>query len=194
MIIGLSISRSFLKTTCRTNSINQRGFLHLHKGGRNLATKASLDAAEPAKSKPKAATQLRRTAAASIPIRANPTPTRSDIRPVSILTTAERFLLPQLRLRLPASALPLHSAWWLPRWAGLNGREGEIFVFGNGSLVCWGLEESDARKFAKDFITSTFVEAGHLKEAETEDIDFVTDPNECVYDLVFISGPDFLCS
>lgn len=135
---------------------------------------------DPTKAKPKAATQLRRTAAASLPIRVNPTPTRSDIRPVSILTTAERFLLPQLRLRLPASALQLHGAWWLPRWAGLNGKEGEIFVFGNGSIVCWGLEENDARKFARDFITSSFAEAGHLKEAETEDIDFVTDPNEYV--------------
>ena len=130
------------------------------------------------KPKPKAATQLRRSASASLPIRSSPTPTRSDIRPVSILTTAERYLLPQLRMRLPASAMNLHSSWWIPKWAGLEGREGEIFIFENGSLVCWGLEDQDVQKFARDFITGSFGEVGHLKEPETEDVEFVTDPNE----------------
>lgn len=133
---------------------------------------------EAPKPKPKAATQLRRSASASLPIRSNPTPTRSDIRPVSILTTAERFILPQLRTRLPASSLNLHNSWWVPKWAGLEGREGEIFVFENGSLVCWGLEEKDVQKFAKDFIVGSVAEVGHLKEPETEDVEFVTDPNE----------------
>ena len=119
--------------------------------------------AELSNPKPKAATQLRRTAARSNPIRANPAPTRSDIRPVSILTTADRYLLPQLRRRLPESAIRLQSAWWIPRWAGPNGREGEIFVFGNGSIVCWGLEELDAQKFAKDFLRGSTVEVGRLK-------------------------------
>lgn len=149
---------------------------------RSLSAKAGNEAppAEVAKQKPKAATQLRRTAAASLPIRANPNPTRGDIRPVSVLTTAERYLLPQLRFRLPASAIQIQSAWWIPRWAGLDGREGEIFVFESGSIVCWGLEESDAQKFARDFISGTFAEVGSLREPETEDVEFVTDPKEYV--------------
>ena len=158
---------------------------------RRLATKSSAEPSsqELAKQKPKAATQLRRTAAASLPIRANPNPTRSEIRPVSVLTTAERYLLPQLRFRLPASAVRLQSAWWMPKWAGLDGREGEIFVFENGSLVCWGLEEGDAQKFARDFISGSFAEVGHLKDPETEDVEFVTDPTECVRDVLL----DYLC-
>ncbi|OCB84712.1 DUF155-domain-containing protein [Sanghuangporus baumii] len=148
---------------------------------RNYAAKASDDLnvqQEVAKQKPKAATQLRRTAAASLPIRSNPNPSRSEIRPVSVLTTAERYLLPQLRLRLPGSAIRLQSSWWIPRWAGLAGKEGEIFVFENGSIVCWGLEERDAQKFARDFISGSPAESGHLSEPETEDVEFVMDPNE----------------
>ena len=180
MTLSYSIWKCSL-SVCRTRTPCYQNLPFTSSGRRGLATKVSQTVTdEVTKSKPKAATQLRRAAAASLPIRANPTPTRSEIHPVSILTTAERFLLPQLRQRLPTSALPLHSAWWLPRWAGLNGKEGEIFIFGNGTLVCWGLEETDARKFAKDFITSTFAESNHLKEAETEDIEFVTDPTEYV--------------
>lgn len=183
----LSIWRNSLKrcTKCGPKTLYLSRVSIVNSDRRGLATKVSQTITEElAKSKPKAATQLRRAAAASLPIRENPTPTRSEIHPVSILTTAERFLLPQLRQRLPASALPLHSAWWLPRWAGLNGKEGEIFIFGNGTLVCWGLEENDARKFAKDFITSTFAELNHLKEAETEDVEFVTDPTEYAYPIL----------
>ncbi len=70
---------------------------------RRYASKAREDAAslENQKPKPKTATQLRRSASASLPIRANPTPTRSEIQPISILTTAERFVLPNLRPHLP---------------------------------------------------------------------------------------------
>ena len=79
---------------------------------------------------------------------------------------------------MPASAIRLQSAWWIPRWAGLVGKEGEIFVFENGSIVCWGLEERDAHKFARDFIVGSVAEVGQLEEVETEDVEFVTDPNE----------------
>lgn len=72
----------------------------------------------------------------------------------------------------------LQSAWWIPRWAGLDNREGEIFVFENGTLVCWGLEEVDAQKFARDFLRGSVVEIGRLPELETEDVEFVTDPEE----------------
>ncbi|THH06429.1 hypothetical protein EW145_g4092 [Phellinidium pouzarii] len=156
---GASVWRGLRSSFSRQKCVRQpqpQPVSYLSLRARRLATMVHEDvsAADLAKPKPKSATQLRRTAAASLPIRVNPTPTRSDIRSVSVLTMAERYLLPQLRLRLPASAMRLQSSWWVPKWAGLDGREGEIFVFGNGSLI------------------------GHLKEAETEDIEFVTDPNE----------------
>ncbi|KAF9223379.1 hypothetical protein BS17DRAFT_781765 [Gyrodon lividus] len=124
------------------------------------------------KQKPKASTPLRRTAAASLPIRSNPTPTRSSIRPVLTFATAERYLPTQLRSRLPPDSQKLHDAWWVPRW----GQNGEVFVFGNGSFVCWGLSEDEARQFAKAVLARC--EIGSLKEAETEELEFVTDPNE----------------
>lgn len=132
---------------------------------------------EPLKPKPKDATQLRRTAAASLPIRSNPTPTRSDIQPVSALTTAERYILPQLRDRIPNDSRFLFESLWVPKW-GRAGKEGEIFVFANGSFVCWGLEEIDARRFSKEVIERSSAAVSRLVEPESEDLDFVTDPNE----------------
>lgn len=129
------------------------------------------------KPKPKAATQLRRSASDSLPIRSNPTPTRGDIRPVFVLTTAERYNLPQLRSRSPPSSQFLHEAWWVPKW-GPKGREGEIFVFQNGSFVCWGLGEQEAEKFSSEVIGRSQAQVGRLVEPETEDVEFVTDPNE----------------
>jgi uncharacterized Rmd1/YagE family protein len=67
------------------------------------------------------------------------------------------------------------EAWWIPKW----GKDrGEVFVFGNGSIVCWGLDESQARLFAKDIIKGKSVEVGRLAEEETEELEFVTDPEE----------------
>lgn len=127
--------------------------------------------------KPKASTPLRRAAAASLPIRANPTPTRSPIQPVFTLSTAERYVLPKLRKYLPPSAQVLQEAWWVPKW-GANGKQGEVFVFGNGSIVCWGLGEEEAAKFARDVLRKAKAEVGALQEPETEDLEFVTDPSE----------------
>lgn len=53
-------------------------------------------------------------------------------------------------------------------------------MFSNGSFVCWGMGEADARLFAKEVIAKAGVELAPLKEPETEELDFVTDPNECV--------------
>ena len=151
---------------------------------RSFASKASelreAHSLEGQKPKPKAATPLRRTASASLPIRVNPTPTRSDIQPISILTTAERYIFSNLRSRLPSSSILLHNAWWVPKWSA-GQRTGEVFLFENGTLVCWGLDETDANKFAKHFVRNSQVELGRLKEPETEDIEFVTDPEQCVY-------------
>lgn len=137
---------------------------------------ASATANDPSKPKPKASTPLRRAAAASQPIRSNPTPTRSQIQSVFTLSTAESYVLSRLRTRLPASAQTLHEAWWIPQYG-----EGEIFVFpNNGSVVCWGLTEEEAKKFARQVLSFPEVQVGALKEAETEQLDFITDPSEQV--------------
>ena len=130
--------------------------------------------------KPKAHTPLRRTALDSLSIRANPKPTQSEIQPISTLATSERYLLTRLRPRLPPTARPLHDAYWVPKWC--NGeREGEVFIFGNGSFVCWGLSEADARRFRRDVLTPARAEVGPLEEPETEELEFAMDPSECVF-------------
>lgn len=129
--------------------------------------------------KPKASTPLRRAASASLTIRSNPTPTRSTIQPVFTLTTAERFILPRLRAHLPASAHVLQEAWWVPKWSA-NGKDGEVFIFGNGSIVCWGLGEAEAHQFAAEVLAKSNAEVRRLADPETEDLEFVTDPTECV--------------
>ncbi|KAF8627023.1 hypothetical protein AX15_004603 [Amanita polypyramis BW_CC] len=79
---------------------------------------------------------------------------------------------------LPPRSQTLFDAWWIPRW-GKPGREGEVFVFSNGSLVCWGLQEDDAKRFAEQIISSVpGVEISPLREVETEELDFVVDPTE----------------
>ncbi|KAH9917039.1 uncharacterized protein B0H18DRAFT_884224 [Fomitopsis serialis] len=145
---------------------------------RGVAQAAKQDAAQDSpKPKPKASTSLRRTAAASLPIRSNRTPTRSDIQPIITLATAERYNLHGIAGRLPPSAKLLHESWWIPKW-GEDGKQGEVFIFGNGSFVCWGLEEAQARKFASEFLRKPVVEVAPLREPETEDLEFVTDPEE----------------
>jgi len=132
------------------------------------------------KPKPKATTPLRRTASASLPIRSNPTPTRGDIQTVFTLTTAERYRLSRLRGHpdLPARSQTLHESWWVPKW-GPRGKEGEVFVFSNGSFVCWGLGLDDAKRFAVEVIDrAPGIEVAPLQEAETEELEFVVDPIE----------------
>jgi uncharacterized Rmd1/YagE family protein len=116
---------------------------------------------------------LRRAAAASQPIRSNPTPTRSEIQSVFTLSTAERYDFRKLRNHLPASAQSVHEAWWIPKYA-----KGEIFIFPNGSFVCWGLSEEGAKKFAGQVLAPRGVQVGPLREPETEELDFITDPSE----------------
>jgi uncharacterized Rmd1/YagE family protein len=78
---------------------------------------------------------------------------------------------------LPPHSQALHESWWVPKW-GEQGKEGEIFIFANGSFVCWGLGEEDARSFAEKFLSRPEVQIESLKDAETEELEFVTDPNE----------------
>ncbi|KAF8905094.1 hypothetical protein CPB84DRAFT_1676855 [Gymnopilus junonius] len=133
-----------------------------------------------AKTKPKSATPLRRSASASLPIRANPTPTRGEIQPIFTISTAERYILSRLRSHpeLPSRSQALHEAWWVPKW-GAEGKEGEVFVFANGTVVCWGLGESAANHFVKEVIyRAPGIEVAPLNEPETEELDFVIDPIE----------------
>lgn len=138
---------------------------------RAFSASVDVEPSETPKHKPKASTPLRRSASASIPIRSNPTPTRGSIKPVITLATAERYILSRLRSRLPDVHV-LHDAWWVPHW----GDGGEIFVFSNGSFVCWGLGEGEARRFAREVLAPS--EVGRLKDPETEELEFVTDPTE----------------
>ncbi|KAL1687776.1 hypothetical protein GGG16DRAFT_127717 [Schizophyllum commune] len=144
--------------------------------------------------KPKAATPLRRAAAQSLPIRSNPTPTRSSIQPVNTLTTAERFVLSRLRARPPTSEqlIALYDSWWVPRWTN-GAREGELFIFANGSIVGWGLEEADLKTFAAQ-VTKRVpgLEVNPLAEPETEELEFVTDSAEDTRlqgDLILLGKP-----
>src|SRR6266850_6159004 len=155
----------------------------------------------PSSLKPKAHTPLRRTASDSLSIRTNPKPTQSEIQPISTLATAERYLLTRLRTRLPSAlgARPLHDAYWVPKWSrcgsgsggegGEGKREGEVFIFGNGSFVCWGLAEEDAMRFRRDVLIPANAEVGTLAEPETEELEFATDPSECVFILVLSRPP-----
>lgn len=60
----------------------------------------------------------------------------------------------------------------------VEGKEGEVFFFTNGTFVCWGLDEEVARKFAAETLVTTQGEVSPLREFETEDLEFVTDPSE----------------
>ncbi|KAF8599554.1 hypothetical protein BDV93DRAFT_525944, partial [Ceratobasidium sp. AG-I] len=117
---------------------------------------------------------LRRAAQASLPIRANPTPTRGSIQPVLTLATAEAYDPHIIEGVLPQGAQRVHAAWWVPRWRG-----GEVWVFDSGSCVFWGLSEAEARMFVAEVIMRVkSVEVDKLKVMEIEELEFVTDPNE----------------
>jgi hypothetical protein len=137
--------------------------------------------------KPKAHTPLRRTASDSLSIRANPKPTQSEIKPIFTLATSDRYLLTRLRTRLPPTARPLHDAYWVPKWSGGEHREGEVFIFSNGSFVCWGLSEDDAMRFRRDVLAPAGAEVKPLVEPEIEELEFATDPSECVALRFFFS-------
>jgi hypothetical protein len=135
--------------------------------------------------KPKAHTPLRRTASDSLSIRANPKPTQSEIKPIFTLATSDRYLLTRLRTRLPPTARPLHDAYCVPKWSGGEHREGEVFIFSNGSFVCWGLSEDDAMRFRRDVLAPAGAEVKPIAEPEIEELEFATDPSECVAFVFF---------
>ena len=70
------------------------------------------------------------------------------------------------------------SSWWIPSWSA-NGQEGEVWIFENGSIVCWGMGENEARQFTEEFLARTrYSQVNQLEEAETEELEFVTDRAE----------------
>ncbi|KAJ4477185.1 hypothetical protein J3R30DRAFT_3483100 [Lentinula aciculospora] len=167
-------------------------FTRYHTPTRRFATKISEEVESP-KIKPKSTTALRRTASASLPIRANPTPTRSSIETVFTLATAQKYLLYRLKDHWRSSdsligARVFHEAFWVPNW-----KQGEIFVFGNGSFVCWGLGEKDARRFEREILRPVpGFQLAPLKEAETEELEFVSDRTEETRlqgDLIILGKP-----
>ena len=132
----------------------------------------------------KSPSSLKRTASASLPIRSNPTPTRGAIQPVYTFATAEKYNLASIRNALPASAVRFEEAFWTPIVArggpsSSNSVSGEAWVFGNGTVVCWGLQEGASRKFVHDLIKrSQNAQIAALKQFETEELEFVIDPAE----------------
>ncbi|KZT51993.1 COX5B-domain-containing protein [Calocera cornea HHB12733] len=143
------------------------------------------------KSKAKPTASLRRGAKDSAPIR---TKAAREIRPVFTVSTAERYILSRLSTTLAPGwkMLPLpedgfEEAIWIPQWRGA-----EVFVFKNGSYVCWGLNEDEAIQFGKEVISSVRdVEVGPLRKVETEELDFVADPAEQTRlqgDLIILGG------
>ncbi|KAF9030986.1 hypothetical protein BDZ89DRAFT_1064305 [Hymenopellis radicata] len=154
---------------------------------RFASSSAASETVEKGKLKPKATTPLRRSASDSLPIRANPSSTRSNIQTIFTLTTAERYALS--RYRIPTGARKLVDSWWFPRW-----QNGEVFVFANGSFVCWGLGEKAAHQFATEVIKPMQgIELAPMREPEEEELEFVMDPNEKTRlqgDLIILGKPD----
>lgn len=128
--------------------------------------------------KPKASTPLRKSAAASLPLREKPNVSQGHIQSIFTLTTAERYNIQKLKNALPEGSQLFQDAFWVPRWSSKDS-EGEIFVFSSiGSIVCWGLSEKEAFTFARTHLAPNEVEIRPLKEPETEDLDFIKDPSE----------------
>ncbi|KAF8206406.1 hypothetical protein K438DRAFT_2089154 [Mycena galopus ATCC 62051] len=108
---------------------------------------------------------------------------QGSIQTVFTLATAERYLLSRMRgfPVLPSHSQKFHESWWVPRW-GKDGKQGEVFVFANGSFVCWGLEEDEAHRFAVEIIGRI----PGIEVPETEELEFVVDPLELRRDLIIL--------
>lgn len=160
--------------------------MHLALRRANASTSAAPASISPhhvksSKPKPNKSTNaLKRTAYASRSIRQYPTPTRGTIHTVFTLSTAERYNLSALNRHLPPSAIMFEEAWWIPSWRH-NSDDCEVWLFPNGSLVCWGGGEEAAKAFADEFLDrDKKIQVGKLDEAESEELDFVTDHTEYV--------------
>jgi uncharacterized Rmd1/YagE family protein len=81
---------------------------------------------------------------------------------------------------LGKDAFVLAESLWIPNLRkSIDGSTGgEAFVFENGCVVAWGVQEEDARRFIQRKMTQRGVELGKYAEEETEEVEFVTDPSE----------------
>lgn len=157
---------------------------------RRLNSTAATTRPHPVKSskpKPNKSTNaLKRTASASLSIRKYPTPTRGTIQTVFTLSTAEKYDLRALNRHLPPSAIMFEEAWWIPSWKHED-VDCEVWLFENGSLVCWGGGEEAAKAFAGEFLDrENSIQIGKLEEAESEELDFVTDHTEYARNRIFV--------
>ncbi len=116
---------------------------------RALASSTKPSGQTSTKSRPnQSSASLKRTASASLPIRENPTPTRGTIQPVIAFATSERFNFDELSKALPQSVRRFEEALWAP--VNVPSSHGEVWIFGNGAIVCWGLDEEASRTFAQN--------------------------------------------
>ncbi|KAG9057737.1 hypothetical protein FS842_004393 [Serendipita sp. 407] len=178
-----SLIRPFLQSRRYASSRQEKAPVEVDV--RNQPTQTSV-------TKPKANTNLRKAASASLSIREKQTPTRGAIRPVVTLSTAERYLLsPLLSVLKSSNATMFAEALWLPvvrvqaaskaqdgDQRDAEHEPGEAFLFENGCAVFWGIEEDDARRFLDNLVRKNGVEIGRYAEEEIEEVEFVADASE----------------
>lgn len=86
----------------------------------------------------------------------------------------------------------MEDALWVPQWdetVPLRGgkeqkEQGEVWIFGNGSIVCWGLDEEAAHRLVKQVIDRPGIQVEPISEVEVEELEFVTDPTEYAFLLL----------
>lgn len=83
--------------------------------------------------------------------------------------------------------MQFEEAYWTPLPSNsapsttVKGGEGEAWVFRNGTVVCWGLEEQASREFVENLVNDAYpAQVSPLKMVETEELEFVIDPAEYV--------------
>lgn len=88
--------------------------------------------------------------------------------------------MPRLQSVLGKDAVVLAESLWIPNLQkcidGSTG--GEAFIFENGCVISWGVQEETAQRFIQLKMTGRGVELGKYTEEETEEVEFVTDPSE----------------
>lgn len=88
----------------------------------------------------------------------------------------------------------MEDALWVPQWeetgpsrGGSSQKDqGEVWIFGNGSIVCWGLDEEAAHRLVKQVIDRPGIQVEPISEVEVEELEFVTDPTEYVFSALLL--------
>ena len=107
--------------------------------------------------------------------------TQSPPRSISTDQATSMWSIQQLQAEA-GEAVQEEDEMWEPGFG--YGERGEIWVFGNGSFVTWGLTESEGESFLREVIRrkGAGVERGSMTrgEYEVEEVDFVVDPTAYV--------------